>query len=392
MRQYAVVEPVPVRRGWPPWVRGLVMAAALGAAAPSVWAPVRPPMAPTTASGSAIPSLLTGWVGGNAASSAHPLCPSGGVPGQCLATPYGTVLTGMMQANRLSTTTASVWIRPLSMGEWRPSTAPVRLASVGSAGTAAPAVSLIGATGSWVVAKAYGPSSMVSVDAINLGGGHVTILTTLPSSSLASVQVGSHMALVDNGSYLEVYQLPATATGTPALTLLPESERTQAIQSLGQGFLAPDIVMPGLPPAPGNAGTGGLASYAVGTWDLPFRAPRGWVVVPPHDTASVTSVALVNPTHPGEWVAIRTDPGLTLTETLNGGGRAVAIGLPSARGSRIAWLSDRTIAFSTPSGREVVNGVIYPNALGGVVELEVSLPPSEKPLATAILDSAHLPY
>ncbi|MGC8487205.1 MAG: hypothetical protein ACP5QO_03145, partial [Clostridia bacterium] len=168
-------------------------------------------------------------------------------------------------------------------------------------------------------------------------------------------------------------------------------DRTQAVQSLVQGFLAPDVKLAGLPPAPA-ATDGGLVSYEAGTWTLPFRAPRGWVVVPPHETGTVTSVALVNPLHPGEWVAIRTDTQLTLTGALEGQGRPAAMGLPTGKGARVAWLSDRTIAFSTPSGKDVVNGVIYPSALGGVVELEVSLPARDKKLATAILDSPYLPY
>jgi hypothetical protein len=242
-----------------------------------------------------------------------------------------------------------------------------------------------------VVANAVGPGGTVSVDAVNMSGGRVIPLTTVPASVLGPETVGSGMVLVDNGSYVEVFTLPAGQDPSPTVRTFPEEDRTNLMQSLVQGFLAPEVSLPGLPAAPG-ARDARLVPYEVGTWTLPFRAPRGWVVVPPHDSGTVTSVALVNPRHPGEWVAIRTDVNLTLTGSLEGAGRAAGMGLPTGRGAHIAWLSDRTIAFSTPSGPNVVNGVIYPSALGGVTELEVSLPANEKALATAILDSPGLPY
>jgi len=373
------------------------MAGVVGATAPWVFLPLGTRTPPPVAAGVRIPSLLPGWVGESGTGGGPAVCSAGESTANCLATPYGTVMTGPLAAGARSAPGATIWIRPLQAGQWRPDAEPIPLAHIGQAGAPAPRVSLVGATGPWVVADVYGPGRTVSVDAVNLSGGRVMTLTSLSSPDLGTVAVGSDRTLVDDGSVLEVYKLPATATGAPVLTLLPESERIQAMQSLAQGFLAPDVVLPGLAPAAAtldasNPLSARLKPYAVGSWTLPLRAPRGWVVVPPHEAGAVTSVALVNPKHPGQWVAIRTDPALSLTEALDGRGRAVAIGLPGGAGARVVWITDRTVAFSVPSGRTVVNGVLYPNALGGVVELEVALPKNEKPLATAILDSAHLPY
>lgn len=390
MRQIALAPPIPGRRGWPAWVRASITALAVGATGYFLFAPTPAPVLSPPAAESAIPPLVSGWVGGGATSPSM-LCPPGGLSGQCLATPYGTVFTRAPATTLPQHDSASLWLRPLRAGQWHPTAAPVRLARLGTPGTASPRITLAGASGPWVVANAVGPGNKVSVDAVNLSGGRVIPLTTLPASALGAETVGSGMVLVDNGSYVEVFTLPTPEEPSPIVRTFPEEERSNLMQSLVQGFLAPEVSLPGLPAAPGSA-DGQLVPYAVGTWTLPFRAPPGWVVVPPHNSGTVTSVALVNPRHPGEWVAIRTDVNLTLTGTLEGAGRAAGMGLPTGRGAHIAWLSDRTIAFSTPAGPNIVNGVIYPSALGGVTELEVSLPPREKALATAILDSPGLPY
>ncbi len=390
MRQIAVAPPSSDRRGWPAWVRAGIMVIALGATGVSLFAPAPAPILARPVSPIVIPPLVSGWAGGGVASPSL-LCPPGGQPGQCLATPYGTVFTRTPAQAAPQHNSASLWLRPLRAGQWHSTAVPLRLARLGTPGSASPHISLVGASGPWVVANAVGPGGTVSVDAVNMSGGRVIPLTTVPASVLGPETVGSGMVLVDNGSYVEVFTLPAGQDPSPTVRTFPEEDRTNLMQSLVQGFLAPEVSLPGLPAAPG-ARDARLVPYEVGTWTLPFRAPRGWVVVPPHDSGTVTSVALVNPRHPGEWVAIRTDVNLTLTGSLEGAGRAAGMGLPTGRGAHIAWLSDRTIAFSTPSGPNVVNGVIYPSALGGVTELEVSLPANEKALATAILDSPGLPY
>ncbi|MGC8487204.1 MAG: hypothetical protein ACP5QO_03140, partial [Clostridia bacterium] len=196
------------------------MAGALGVTAPSLFLSPKPPSPPQVATGVQIPTLVSGWAGGVSSAVPTPVCPPSEQMGQCLATPYGTVLTSVSPRTPVSSLVASIWIRPLRPNQWESTAAAVHLASLGTPLDPTPRVSLVGATGSWVVVNAFGTNKTVAVDAVNLSGGEVVPLTSLPAVVLGTEVVGSGMALVDNGSYLEVFRLPATAAGAPTLGFL----------------------------------------------------------------------------------------------------------------------------------------------------------------------------
>lgn len=337
-------------------------------------------------------------------------CPDPTAASSCLITPYGTVgvgpmptptpvFAGMAAVNATgSSASGLLWQMPVYPNEWRSvGTTPSRLAAlfVPHAAGAKPAaqVQLLRATGPWLVVLAYGPRHRtVGIETVSLVDGASHVLLTLPAGRLKSVTVGSHRVLVDDGFILRVYRLPVAAHQQPSLAILPISQAAAAAQSLVQGFDAAGVDVPGLRHQPPSGPH--LVHYTLGTWVLPFEAPRGWMMVPPKSVGPLTIVKLVNPRHAGQWVELREDSTLTLTAAIEGQGASAAMGLPASTGTRIAWISDVALAFSAPASgrRTTVNGVLYPSPTAGTMELEVSLPNREKALATDILDSAGLPY
>jgi len=394
---------------------GLFVALALAWTGLVIWslpAPTHPwskfearPKAPTAAAASLTPPRWVGVTGSVRLVTIAGPCQGGST---CLVTPYGTVGVGPLPTAAVGSTaefgpalpaqSATIWQVPVQMNEWRAvASAPTALANVTlpdhGQTVAAGSVRLLRATGPWLVALAYSlHHRVVAVEAINLVGGHALVLATLPATRLQAVAVGSGRVMVNDGFVLRLYTLPANAQGAPSLAVLPLTDQAAVAESVAQGYDAPGASLPGLrqspPPAPG------LVPYVLGTWLLPFRAPRGWMMVPPETVGTVTIVKLVNPRAPSEWVELREDPDLTLTEAIEGQGSAAGIGLPTRPSTRIAWISDVVLAFSTPArtAHTTINGVLYPSPTAGTIELEVSLPAREKPLATAILNSVGLPY
>jgi len=348
------------------------------------------------------------WVGVSGSVRVITMAGPCGGGGTCLVTPYGTVGVGPLPTVAVGSTaafgpsipaqSATIWQVPVQMNEWRAvASPPTELADVSlpdhGQTVTADRVQLLRATGPWLVALAYSPHHrVVAVEAINLVGGHALVLLTVPTDRLQAVAVGSGRVMVNDGFVLRLYTLPANTQGSPSLAILPRTEQAAVAQSVVQGYDAPGANLPGLRRAPPPAS--GLIPYVLGTWLLPFRAPRGWMMVPPETVGTVTIVKLVNPRAPSEWVELREDPQLTLTEAIEGQGSAAGIGLPTRPNTRIAWISDVVLAFSTPARKAhaTINGVLYPSPTAGTIELEVSLPARDKPLATAILNSVGLPY
>lgn len=254
---------------------------------------------------------------------------------------------------------------------------------------------LLGATGPWAIylltgTPTRGPGQSV-LGSLNLTNGQTRTLATFSGRNIPPVSVGSQRVLVLNGPALDIFHL--TTPRLPPATL-PAADYQAARLSLEEGFDAPRLAIPGLRTGPPRAA--GLVPYQSGTFALPMDAPPGWTVLPPVRRGPSTVVTLVNPLHPHEWISVSWNPSRTVMRypTLVTAVPSVAPLLPRRQRARVAWLSDVTVAFRlrhAPQGY-AVNGMIYPDPAGGSMEIQVSLPAHETPLATAILNSAGIPY
>lgn len=255
---------------------------------------------------------------------------------------------------------------------------------------------LLGATGPWVVyvlvgVPTRGPAHSV-LGTVNLANGQSRTLTTFSGVPAPSISVGSQRVLVPAGPALDLYHL--TAPFQPP-AVLPAADLIAARLSLQQGFQAPGLTIPGLRAVPPRAA--GLVPYQSGTFILPMDAPPRWTALPPVHQGHATVVTLVNPLHPHDWIRVTWKEAAATARSSSHPLTAlpsVAWLLPSHRQAQSAWLSDVTVAFRlrhAPHGY-AVNGMIYPDPAGGSMEIQVSLPVRQTALATAILNSAGIPY
>lgn len=256
------------------------------------------------------------------------------------------------------------------------------------------ALSFVRATGPWLVYRETAlPASglgAVQIGAVNLASGQELPLIRIPGGD-CHVRVGSGRVIVGTADSVSLYQLPATASATAAVTRWPASWFPAMASSITAGYdTSPAVHVPGLPAGPPIPKQ--LSAYQVGSWALPFAAPKGWLTSAPVTQRGVTTVTVTNPRHHNEWVQFIADPDASTlaVASLPGAVPSVMADVPAGRG---VWLTDVSVGFSLPDATPhyQLNAVIYPRAGGGSDEVLVSLPAKLHGLATAILNSVGLP-
>jgi len=256
------------------------------------------------------------------------------------------------------------------------------------------ALSFVRATGPWLVyretALPVSGLGAVQVGAINLATGQELSLTRIPGGA-AHLRVGSGRVIVGTADSVSLYQLPDAGSNTTLVTEWPASWFLAMASSITAGYdTSPTVRVPGLPTSP--PATKQLAAYQVGSWALPFAAPKGWLTSAPVTQHGVTTVTVTNPRHHHDWVQFIVDPdeSTLAVASLPGAVPSVMAAVPTGRG---VWLTDVSVGFSLPDPTPhfQLNAVIYPAPGGGTDEVLVSLPAKLHSLATEILNSVGLP-